>query len=110
METLEEDGMQTFTDYQTPVFSQLIVDYITNHPDVLEVTDFLVRLGLEPDHARNYLAWLNGESVVIREDPTPEWHPERKAIEPDRIIDPGENHKVFHTGMINLFLRKHNEQ
>jgi len=56
----------TFTDHAQPVLSAMIVEYLAIHPDVEYVMNFLTDLGLSDDLIRDYLAWLNGESVTIR--------------------------------------------
>lgn len=54
-----------FTDERHPTFSQMIIDYISAHPDTHMVVEFLGRLGVEEEMARNYLAYLNGTDVVV---------------------------------------------
>lgn len=58
---------QTFTDHAHPILSTMIVDYIKAHPDPEAVIVFLGQIGIEDETARDYLAWLNGDSVTITE-------------------------------------------
>jgi hypothetical protein len=61
------EEIKQLTDHATPVFSQLIVDFIIMHPQNDVLMEFLMRLGLTLEEARNYLAYLNGNSVTIVE-------------------------------------------
>lgn len=87
----------TFTDHQHPTFSGMVLEYMDGLTEQ-GCFDLLVRLGLEPDHARHYLAWLQGEDVTIH------W-PEDKTVEPSEVLEPTV-HKIFHSTAINLFRRK----